>query len=130
MEKKYRRKLLRWFLVLGYCLIIFYLSSSRSSNRIFNINQYDKIVHFAAFLFLGILAYRAVKMPDFEISVKNAVFLTFIFSSIFGVLIELNQLFIPYRRAELGDIVADMLGNITGIFCYLSFPKKLISGNN
>jgi len=125
MEKNYTRIILRWLLVLVYCLAVFYFSSSRPTRMLFNLNQYDKIVHFVAFLFLGILAYRAIKIPDFEISKTNAVLLTFIFSVIFGVLIEVNQFFIPYRSAELGDIVADMLGNITGILCYLPFSKGL-----
>jgi VanZ family protein len=51
--------------------------------------------------------------------------LTFFSSTVFGILIEIRQYFLPYRKAEIGDVIADALGAVAGILiCFVWTRKK------
>lgn len=86
----------------------------------------DKMVHFVAFVILGILFFRAYR----SLGLKNLrlVLFTFISSTLFGILIEIRQYYLPYRRAEAMDIVADVVGCLAGIYVCLIFMRaKIVS---
>ena len=66
----------------------------------------DKVNHFFTFFVFAILEKFAFQ-SSFAITSCSALG--------FGAFIELVQAFLPYRSAELADLVADLLGTATGI---------------
>jgi VanZ family protein len=119
MKLMHRSILLKWLLVFFYCLFIFILSSSASPMALPRIDHADKIAHFAAFVILGILFFRACRSPGHVFKPIRAVALTLVSSTIFGILIEIHQYYLPYRKAEALDVAADVAGCIFGIFLFL-----------
>lgn len=68
----------------------------------------DKILHFLAFYVLAMLA--DFSFPDSRFGITKMAMLMG-----FGMLIEYEQSFIPWRRSDLMDLVADA----AGMFAYL-----------
>lgn len=124
MNRTYRSALFAWLPLAIYCLAIFLLSSRPGPDVFPTFKHADKIVHVVAFTFLGILCFRAFWSPGDKRTVCRVMVLSLVFSMLFGICIELNQYFIPYRKAETMDIVADMLGSAIGIIVALMFYKK------
>ncbi|MFI5280514.1 MAG: VanZ family protein [Gemmatimonadales bacterium] len=71
----------------------------------------DKVVHFCMYGMLGLLLARVGVLERWS---RQRMVLTVVMVSVFGVLDELHQLFIPGRDAEVGDWVMDTLGSASG----------------
>jgi VanZ family protein len=71
----------------------------------------DKVVHFGMYGMLGVLLARVGVLENWS---RRRLVLTAVMVSLFGVLDELHQLFIPGRDAEVGDWLADTLGSASG----------------
>jgi VanZ family protein len=71
----------------------------------------DKVVHFGMYGVLGALLARVGVLESWS---RRRMVLTVVLISLFGVLDELHQLFIPGRDAEVGDWLADTLGSASG----------------
>ncbi len=69
----------------------------------------DKINHFVEFFIFSILLKEAYKTSYWG---------NFFYSAFLGVFIEAVQYFLPYRSAEYGDVTADLLGVVSGLFMY------------
>ncbi len=124
MMPMHRGILLRWLLVFFYGLVIFFLSSSTSPRALPRIIHADKLVHFAAFVVLGILFFRACRSSGYPLTPGGAIVLTLVSSTTFGILIEIHQYYLPYRKAEAMDVAADVAGCIFGIFLCLMMIHK------
>ncbi len=70
----------------------------------------DKIEHCGAFGLLVWLAFRAFRFALVNSSDGRIMWASIATSSSLGALLELWQMFFPYRSAELADWVADTLG--------------------
>lgn len=68
---------------------------------------YDKILHFLAFAFLTLIAYRAFCELDFKFSKIAS---TFIFCVSYAAIDELHQHFVPSRHGCIWDFLADLAG--------------------
>ena len=124
MNKISRSILLNWVPLLFYCLLIFFLSSDPSPGFLPKFTYADKVIHFAAFIVLGVLFFRAFWSLGMNINLFSIMALSLVSSTIFGICIELNQFFIPYRQAETMDIVADIAGSTMGIMVARIFFRK------
>ncbi|MGD8768566.1 MAG: VanZ family protein, partial [Desulfobacterales bacterium] len=51
-------------------------------------------------------------------NVKLMVILSVVLSSLYGVSDEIHQYFVPFREADLLDVLADTLGGILGVYIY------------
>jgi len=71
----------------------------------------DKVAHFGMYAVLGVLLSRVGVLESWT---RRRVILAVVMISLFGVLDELHQLFVPGRDAEVGDWVMDTLGSATG----------------
>ena len=71
----------------------------------------DKILHFLCFAYLTIL-FKFARFTDQD-------FWVYVIVLCYGILIEIVQMYIPYRSFEFFDILADL----TGIFCASLFLK-------
>jgi len=66
----------------------------------------DKVNHLLAFVVFAILHYLSFKKRYLNI---------FISGLVFGVYIEFVQYFLPYRMADIFDVLVDLVGVIVGI---------------
>ena len=73
-----------------------------------SINFSDKLLHFFCFLYLIIISWLSR-------IINNELWL-YVIVLAYGILIEIIQIYIPYRSFEFLDIFADFLGVLVGNF--------------
>ncbi len=83
----------------------------------------DKLLHLAAYAFLGALFFRAFRTVSFKDNITLVIILSILSSSLYGVSDELHQHFVPFRQADIVDVFADMLGSFCGVYVF-SFLVK------
>lgn len=84
----------------------------------------DKLAHFILYGITTLLLFRALRKTTDN---KKPMFYAFIFSCIYGLIIELIQTLTPQRRFESADILANTLGSLTtiiGIGLYQVITKR------
>lgn len=106
---------LAWLPALVYMALIFILSSiptlaSYSKHLPFR----DKGAHFLEYAILGALTTHAAGRTFPELHRGRVFLFGVMLATLFGVSDELHQAFVPGRRADFGDIIADFLGAIVG----------------
>ena len=113
-----------WFPIILYCLLIFIQSSYPSIKRAPELPHLDKVLHFVAYALLGALFLRAFKTSRIKNNVRFILILSVLLSFLYGISDEIHQHFIPYRSADLMDVLADMLGGLTGVYIYQAITGK------
>ncbi len=84
----------------------------------------DKVIHTFIFMVLTLLMIVGFrKQHKFNKLRTNAVLSTIVICSLYGFLIELIQLFLPYRSVEFADILADLVGIGIGYIMYFMVYK-------
>ncbi|HEX9252368.1 MAG TPA: VanZ family protein [Ignavibacteriaceae bacterium] len=122
--QKYRFYIVNVPLVI-YWIILLILTSLPSSMAI-NMDVSDKIEHFGAYGLLGVFLYLNLFLQEkFALLKKYPATFTVIIASIYGLLDELHQLFVPGRSAELLDWLADFLGSLTAVLITRYLVKKI-----
>lgn len=71
----------------------------------------DKVVHFGMYGVLGFLVTRALVRPRTSVALLAAL----AWMTVFAMLDELHQVWIPGRDASVGDWMADLLGAAVGL---------------
>jgi len=56
--------------------------------------------------------------------------LSVLLSSLYGIGDEIHQYFVPYRSADLMDVLADILGSFIGVYIYQAIAGKVSAGGN
>jgi VanZ family protein len=105
-------------------VLIFILSSYPTPIKTPLFVSFDKMVHIVEFGILASLIYLALRVMN---SGKHHMFvLAFVIAFLYGVSDEIHQYFVPGRRADIFDVVA----NGIGAFCIpLIFLKAGIKEN-
>ncbi len=101
-----------------YALLIIGLSSipGRSFPDIKWLSQ-DKLIHIGEYLIFGILVSRAMVL---RVTARGRVFLfTLLLAGTFGALDEAYQTLIPGRDNSYADLIADLLGVVSGSLLFL-----------
>ncbi|MGE0472849.1 MAG: VanZ family protein [Nitrospirales bacterium] len=109
-----------WGPVVGYALLIFFLSAQSSPSQYvpgFLYGLSDKILHAMEYGILALLLYRAFKHT---VDTRWTVGLSILTAVAFGLSDELHQWFVPNREADFFDLLADGLG-ATLIVCVWAF---------
>ncbi|WP_454061861.1 VanZ family protein [Candidatus Nitrospira salsa] len=75
----------------------------------------DKIVHLIEYAILGLLTYRAIRFSWGSQLGAFSAFITIIAVGLFGCTDEFHQWFIPLRKVEVLDLMADIAGGFIGI---------------
>lgn len=104
-----------WFPILLYCLLIFIQSSHPSPDITPHWPYIDKVLHFIAYALLGALFLRAFNITRIKHHLKLIIILSIILSSLYGISDEIHQSFVPYRTADVMDVIADILGSVFGV---------------
>ena len=68
-----------------------------------------------AYALLGALFLRAFNTTRIQHHLKFIFILSILFSSLYGVSDEIHQSFVPYRSADIMDVLADILGSALGV---------------
>ena len=122
MEKKYKNFLLYWFPIFIYCFLIYTQSSGPSPESIPELPYIDKLLHFAAYAVMGALFFRAFNNTlAIEKKLKVGLALSIILSGLYGISDEFHQSFVPFRDADVMDVMADICGAICGVIFYKKF---------
>ena len=81
----------------------------------------DKVIHFAVFGSLGILCYLGAR----ELRMPHPLFYGALIASIYGVIDEIHQYFVPQRQCDHLDFVADMLGVVVLISVFEIIRRRI-----
>lgn len=109
--------------ILVYLLVIFIQSSYPSIGMSRGLHL-DKLLHLAAYAILGFLFARAYGASRLRGNVVLIVILGIASASLYGILDESHQYFVPHRRADLLDVGADILGSVIGVGLYWQLVLK------
>jgi len=121
-RSKLRNFSICWLPLIIYCVAIYIQSGRPSPARIPDVRFLDKILHFGAYSLLGILFFRAYDTLAFK-NEKNLLILISIASAIlYGISDEIHQYFVPFRQADIMDVIANSIGSICGV-CFFHFWK-------
>lgn len=113
LEKHY--KYLVNFPLVIYWIILFILTSLPSSAAI-TMNVSDKIEHFGAYGLLSVFLYLNLYFQNrFELLKKFPATFTVLIASIYGMVDEIHQMYVPGRSAEFLDWLADFSGSLVAV---------------
>ena len=98
-------------LPLGWSGVILLFTSWPSPNVDLHVAGADKVVHFSLYAILGALVARALLTPRTRIGLLAAL----AWMTVFGMLDEVHQYWIPGRETSVADWGADILGATVGL---------------
>jgi len=130
MPANLKRFVLYWLPLILYCLLIFIQSANPSPEQIPSIPFVDKVLHFTAYGIMGILFYRAYQTLRIKDNIQLLMLLSVVSASLYGISDEIHQSFVPFREAEVADVIADIIGAFSGVYLYRAFVgSRHLSGN-
>ncbi len=83
---------------------------------------YDKVMHVGAFLAMQALCFRALRYELRDRSRGSLLLLAAVLSILFGIALEVYQMGLPDRSAELSDAVADGIVAALGALLLTKVP--------
>ena len=111
-----------WLPLILYCVLIYIQSDYPSPEKLPSFEFMDKALHFVAYGVMGILFYRAYQTLRIKNHRQMLILLSMVSASLYGISDEIHQHFIPYRNADILDVIADILGAICGVYLYNQKP--------
>jgi VanZ family protein len=105
-----------WILVYIYTAIVTYLMTARINARMLFPHE-DKVVHFTLYFLMTLCVFEACRKSKFNKPILSG----FIYAATVGTVLEVNQIFIPYRSFEWGDILANLIGATIGVIVLRRF---------
>ncbi len=124
MTTRYKNFLFYWLPILIYCLLIYIQSSYPSLEIVPKRPNTDKFLHFGAFAILGALFLRAFTTLRLRGNITLLMILCVLLSALYGISDEIHQYYVPYRSADLMDVLADIAGSILGVYVYYLFAIR------
>ena len=109
---------LTWFLVILYLLLYYQPDGSTYSK----FRYLDKLIHFFLFFVQSFTLSQTIYLYRGYLGFKIFVFIIIILLS-FGVITEVQQLYIPFRTFDYYDLITNIIGVVTGVFCIKFFNK-------
>ncbi len=101
----------QWWPPIAWSGVILLLTSWPSPSVDFRVEGADKVVHFSVYAALGALVARVLPVPRTRLSLLAAL----AWITVFGLLDEVHQDWIPGREASVFDWAADTLGAAVGL---------------
>jgi VanZ family protein len=98
--------------------LIYYLSSIHGNSFVGLLGDYDKPVHLLIYTILAFLFYLSFNKTGIR---KYLLLLSFLFAIVYGITDEIHQLYVPYRDASIGDVMADSIGALLGSYSASKF---------
>jgi len=119
-QKEALKRTVLWMLVGFYMGVIFFLSSQPEPLGISLPNGLDKVVHLIEYAVLAVIVLLSCKASG----VKHYEIVSVIWASIYGLIDEVHQFYVPGRTASAGDLVADIIGAFLGVFLYRLWKNR------
>jgi len=95
-------------------VILFFSIFPTNSPEMITRGYIDKIAHFLEYFILAALMVKAYgRVGNFTF--RKSLSFTLILGGVYGILLELAQIPVPGRHAELYDAAANMIGIISGV---------------
>jgi len=124
VQSHLRNNLKYWLPVGFYCAAIFIQSAYPSIKQLPDVPYGDKYLHMLGYFILGSLFYRAFRSLHFQDRLLTAILLSIAASTGYGISDEFHQYFVPYRSADLMDVLADMVGSCIGVMAYFLIMER------
>ncbi len=86
----------------------------------------DKVLHLSEYALLGALLYRAFRHASSGWMAQHVVWAAVAGSALYGVSDETHQLFVPFREADVLDIVADTVGGTVGAWSWRLLERRAV----
>ena len=102
--------------ILGISIILISFFSIQEIEVESSVNFSDKLIHFSCFLYLTIITWLS--------RIINKELWLYVIVLAYGIMIEIVQMYIPYRSFEFLDIFADFVGILAGSL-FINFYKDL-----
>ena len=103
--------LLAWLPVIGYCVLMFALSSVPGPKLPKPLFWHsDKVIHAVEYGILGVLLLRALHHTFPDISHRRLVLYAVLLAVLYALSDEFHQSYVPRRSSSLLDVVADTVG--------------------
>jgi len=120
-----KRKVYLVYIPLIIYWIFLFTATSLPAAHVPSFDVSDKIKHFCAFFGLSVLLSLTLLYQD-KVSLFKKYFLVaaLFISSLYGLLDEIHQSFVPGRNSEFLDWVADSLGAAAGVLLVYYLLKK------
>ena len=109
---------LTWFLVILYLLLYYQPDGSTYSK----FRHFDKLIHFFLFFVQSFTLSQTIYLYRGYFSFKIYVFIIIILLS-FGIITEVQQQYISFRTFDYYDLITNLIGVVTGVFCVKFFNK-------
>lgn len=120
-----KRKVYLVYVPLIIYWIMLFTATSLPAANLPSVAISDKIKHFGAFFGLSVLLSLTLLYQNKNLLFKNYFLAAaLVISSIYGLLDEIHQSFVPGRNSEFLDWVADSLGAAVGVFVVFYLLKK------
>lgn len=124
MSLRYKNFVLRWLPLIAYCAFIYLQSAYPAPEKLPSFILMDKMLHFAAYAFMGILFYRAYQTLRIKNNGKMLFLLSVVSASLYGISDEIHQHFVPSRNADILDVAADTIGAVCGVYLYQLWARQ------
>lgn len=86
--------------------------------------SYDKLGHTAIFGILSFLIpYGLVRIQSIKFSLKRILWISFVFTMLYGLGLEIMQHFIPGRAMDYVDAIANTAGALGGVALFYAVNK-------
>ena len=124
----WKRPWVYWWPVVGCAGLIFFLSAQshpedQLSEFLFK-EVSDKVLHAVEYGFFALLCYRAFRWGAGPVVARQAVVLSIVTVSVFGLTDEIHQFFVPFRDSSWQDWVADTVGAVIGVISWRSIRSE------
>ena len=120
-----KNRILRYLsllLALSWAGVIYYLSSQPGTDTPMLFPLQDKLLHAAVFAILGFLGMGALEAATHGYHGWQVWLITALVT-LYAVLDELHQRFVPGRTADVFDVMADIVGGLLGIWVMYTLVK-------
>ena len=104
-----------WAPPIIWAVVICFFSVFPTGNlEMISIGYADKVAHFLLYFILGALMIKAYGRIE-GLTFRKSLSFTLILGGVYGILLELVQIPVPGRNAEVYDVAANIIGIVSGI---------------
>lgn len=119
-----RRQLFLWAVILWACVISFFCLVQLNDVPLGNVSNIDKVVHAFFHFVLTSFCYLFLKDQMSSVNQAKPLVFSFLFSFVFGIVIEISQeLFTISRHADVYDVFANTFGAVLAVAIAVLFKK-------
>lgn len=113
-KKNKLKQLILWLTVFAWMGAIFYFSSVPGKNIPLLFPFQDAVFHIAVYAILGFLFIRSAEFTFLNLTPLKLLLFSLFFGTLYGIIDEFHQSFVPNRYPAGFDVFTDSLGTLLG----------------